>query len=323
MRFFFALGMAVLIVFSFFTLKIYAEFFGEIFSSKEIYTAARETGVANLPGALPKSTYLKFAFVGDIMLDRDVEKKIIRIGGEDFRFPFLLVSDELREYDLLFGNLEGPVSNKGYDVGSAVSFRMDVRALEGLKFAGFDVLSVANNHSGDWGQEAFLDTISNLKESGIVPIGENLEPKIINFKNLVVAFLAFSDFAGPGARASDENIVESVSKAKRQTDLIIVSIHFGEEYQKEPSVRQRRLAELAADSGADLVVGHHPHVSQTVEKYKNSYIAYSLGNFIFDQNFSEETMKGTLLEVEIKDKKILEVRPREVRLNENYQPIFD
>ncbi|KKU15929.1 MAG: Poly-gamma-glutamate synthetase complex A, partial [Candidatus Giovannonibacteria bacterium GW2011_GWB1_45_9b] len=133
---------------------------------------------------------------------------------------------------------------------------------------------------------------------------------------------AFSDFPGLGIRADDEVVKKGVSWAKSAADLIVVSFHFGEEYKKEPSLRQIKLAKIAIDAGADLVIGHHPHVTQPVEKYVDSYIAYSLGNFVFDQNFSEETMTGLLLEVEIRDKKILSVKTREIKLNLNYQPLF-
>lgn len=265
---------------------------------------------------------LKLAFVGDIMLDREVEKKILKEGGGDFRFPFLNIADQLSNYDFLFGNLEGPISSGGENVGSIYSFRMDPRAIDGLKFAGFDALSVANNHSGDWGREAFFDTLSILREAGIVPVGATTSPEIFGIKGVKISMLAFSDFPGPGIRADDELIKSSVSLARSSADLIVVSFHFGEEYQKLPTARQIELARLAVDFGADLVIGHHPHVSQPVEKYKNSYIAYSLGNFIFDQNFSEETMRGTLLEVEISDKTIFGAKPREVKLNSNYQPSF-
>jgi poly-gamma-glutamate synthesis protein (capsule biosynthesis protein) len=208
------------------------------------------------------------------------------------------------------------------DVGSKFSFRMDPEVVKGLKLAGFDALSVANNHSGDWGRAAFDDTISILNAAGIIPVGDGSEAKIYEAGGLKIALFAFSDFPGPGERAEDEAIKNGISNARNAADFIVVSFHFGEEYQEEPSQRQRRIAELAADSGADLVIGHHPHVSQPLEEYGDSYIAYSLGNFVFDQYFSEETMKGSLLEVGIKDGAIAGARLREVRLNENYQPHF-
>ena len=318
--FLFSLGFIILIIFSVFTARLYGDFLGTAFFSPEIYFAK---GAANVQEAVPQEKIIKLAFVGDIMLDRGVEQKILKEGSGDFAFPFLLIAQDLNIYDFLFGNLEGALSDKGKNVGSIFSFRMDPEAVKGLKFAGFDALSVANNHSGDWGREAFEDTVARLGEAEIFPVGESDAPKILEIGDFKMALVAFSDFPGPGLRAEEDIIKNTVEKARGQTDFVIASFHFGEEYQKEPSARQREMAELAVRSGASLVVGHHPHVSQPVEKYENAYIAYSLGNFVFDQYFSDETMRSVLLEVEIKDKKIVGVSERRFHLNENYQPIFD
>jgi len=288
----------------------------KIYLGPEVYFSERKHATP------ANSEIIKLAFVGDIMMDREVEKKILKEGAGDFRFPFLNIASELSEYDFLFGNLEGPISSRGKNAGSAYSFRMDARVIGGLKFAGFDAMSVANNHSGDWGKEAFSDTLSILREANIIPAGATTSPEIFEIKGLKLGLLAFSDFPGLGIRADDEVVKKGVSWAKSAADLIVVSFHFGEEYKKEPSLRQIKLAKIAIDAGADLVIGHHPHVTQPVEKYVDSYIAYSLGNFVFDQNFSEETMTGLLLEVEIRDKKILSVKTREIKLNLNYQPLF-
>lgn len=102
--------------------------------------------------------------------------------------------------------------------------------------------------------------------------------------------------------------------------MVIVSFHFGEEYQSKSNSIQKFWAKLAIDSGADLVIGHHPHVIQEIEKYKGKYIAYSLGNFVFDQGFSQETMRGLLLKVIIENGKIKEVIPIEIKINKFFQP---
>jgi poly-gamma-glutamate synthesis protein (capsule biosynthesis protein) len=120
---------------------------------------------------------------------------------------------------------------------------------------------------------------------------------------------------------SDKNIINSVKKARLDSDIVIASFHFGEEYQKLPNVYQERYAKLAVDSGADLIIGHHPHVVETLEKYRDSYIIYSLGNFIFDQYFSPDTMSGGLLEVKVntRTKKIENVALKKVSLNKWFQ----
>lgn len=275
------------------------------------------------------------AFAGDIMLDRGVKKVILREGNGNFGFPFSKIEKRLRSYDLLFANLEGPVSARGKDGGSVYSFRMAEETAEAIKNTGFDILSVANNHIGDWGAEAVFDTLFYLKSAGLKYAGAGLSreeasgTQVLEIKNTRFAFLAFTDISGIYTEKPDEifvsaadppEIIKQIQKAKSAADIIIVSFHFGEEYKAVPDERQKYLAYLAVDAGADLVIGHHPHVVQPIEKYKEAHIAYSLGNFIFDQNFSEETMRGMLLEVQVENKKITGVAPKNIVLNKDFQP---
>ena len=278
---------------------------------------------------------ITIALVGDVMLARGVEAAIRRYGQGDFQYPFLGISEQLRGYDLLFGNLEGPISDRGTDQLSRYSFRMDPRALGGLSSAGFDVIGVANNHIGDWGPEAIQDTLEGLSREGIGYVGAGITPSqayapfFVTIADTSIAFLAFTESLGgyvgaPGdpaiAVADGTKIRQSTERAESQADIVIVSFHFGEEYSAASSEHQRKTARLAVDAGADLVVGHHPHVAQPIEKYKGSYIAYSLGNFVFDQDFSEDTMRGLLFEVTIGGKTITAVRARDTRINKTFQP---
>jgi poly-gamma-glutamate synthesis protein (capsule biosynthesis protein) len=284
-------------------------------------------------------------FVGDIMLDRGVEVSVKKYGQDDWKFPFLKISDFLNEADILFGNLEGPISDKGRKVGTIYSFRADPKVVEGLKYAGFDILSVANNHIFDYAESAMADTFSLLKEAGIDYVGggfnesEAYSPKIREINGTKIAFLAFTNLCAPFWEATKENpgiacltanpidnqpekekIEKSIAKGREMADLVIVSMHFGEEYQASPTPEKKALAQLFIDAGADLVVGHHPHVAQPVEKYKSGYIAYSLGNFVFDQDFSEETMEGLLLKVIVENKKIRKAVPIEFKIDGFFQP---
>lgn len=275
-------------------------------------------------------------FVGDIMLDRGVEWQINRAGNGDFKFPFAKVTDEFTKADILFGNLESQISDKGYNAGSIYSFRADPKAMEGLVYAGFDVLSLANNHAFDYTSTALKDSMTRLKESKIDYVGagfnakEAYSPLIKNINGLKIAFLAFADFQiknwGAGensagiALLNEENLKQSVVSAKMQADLVVISLHFGDEYKTEPNERQKYFSHLAIDEGADLIVGHHPHVAEPIEQYKNGWIAYSLGNFVFDQSFSQETMQGKMLKIIIKGKTINKVIPIDVEINQNFQP---
>lgn len=287
---------------------------------------------------LPDKT-IAIVLVGDIMLNRGVEYMSKKEGGEDFRFPFLKIADDLKGADILFGNLEGPISDKGEKVDSIYSFRAEPRVSEGLTFAGFDILSIANNHIFDYGREALEDTFLRLKEAGIDYVGggfnevEAYSPIIKEVNQTKIAFLAYTNLGSPYWAATEidpgiawvdwqnmEKVKKDIQKAKSQADILIVSLHSGEEYSFEPTQFQIEFSKSAIDAGADLVLGHHPHVIQRNEKYKNGYIFYSLGNFVFDQGFFEETMRGQILKVLIENGKIKEVIPINIKINNYFQP---
>ncbi|PCI29750.1 hypothetical protein COB55_01595 [Candidatus Wolfebacteria bacterium] len=277
---------------------------------------------------------ITLGFVGDIMLARGIPISIEKYGSGDSQFIFSKL-EGLKKYDVLFGNLEGVISDKGKNVGSIYSFRMDPIFAPLLRRVGFDVLSVANNHSGDWSVTAFADSINKVRSAGIKTAGGGLNiieatsPSIIEVKGKQIGFIGFSD-VGPGwLRANDttagilivgNNDAEIISEAKDGVDVLIVSYHFGEEYKTESNNRQQMIARGAIDAGADIVIGHHPHVVQEIEVYKDGLIAYSLGNFIFDQSFSEETMRGMLLEIVINEDGTFSYHGKVVQMNEWYQP---
>lgn len=277
--------------------------------------------------------------VGDIMLDRGVKYMIDKYGKGDFDFVFSNIKNELSKADILFGNLEGPISDKGLRVGSIYSFRFSPITTLALKNAGFDILSIANNHMLDYQATALKDTMLNLKEAGIDFVGagndetEAFGLKIKEIQGVKIGFLGFENLGPVNWRAGEnkvgmawigwgdfEKIKQIVIESKAQVDVLAVSLHAGVEYQSLPDEFQKEFSKMAIDAGADLVLGHHPHVVQPLEKYNNGWIVYSLGNFIFDQYFSKETMEGGLLKVEIKNKKIDNAILKKVILNKYYQP---
>jgi|AntAceMinimDraft_9_1070365.scaffolds.fasta_scaffold01780_4 poly-gamma-glutamate synthesis protein (capsule biosynthesis protein) len=289
-------------------------------------------------------------FVGDIMLDRGVEDKIDKYGNGDFNFPFLKITDELKKSDLLFGNLEGPISDNGLRVGGTYCFRFEPKAIEGLVYAGFDVLSLANNHMLDYQGIALEDTMRILKENDIDYVGsgfnkeEAFSLKIKEINDTKIGFLAYTSLGPRSWRAGEEytgmswidykdisEVLEKVKESKEIVDILIVSLHSGKEYSEGPTSFQVSFAQSCIDSGANLIIGHHPHVVLGVEEYspsldasdeqsKNGWIAYSLGNFIFDQAFSERTMESTILKVKVRNKKIEEVFSEKLKLNQYFQP---
>jgi len=275
-------------------------------------------------------------FVGDVMLSRGIDYMVRKHGNGDFSYPFLKIADFLRDADLLFGNLEGPISERGKNQGSIYSFRAKPQAVQGLKFAGFDILSVVNNHILDWGRVALIDTLDILKTNGIASAGagrnyaEANEPAIINFEDTRIAFFAYTNLVSKSFSATKdsagisffdlERVKKSIAETRAETDIIIVSLHWGEEYKTKASDFQKKLAHELIDAGADLIIGHHPHVAQEVEQYRGKRIAYSLGNFVFDQNFSEDTRRGLMLKVTVQDKKISTVQPISIKFSPTFQP---
>lgn len=277
---------------------------------------------------------ISIIFTGDIMLDRGVEYKIEQHDNE-LNWPFNLLE---MKADLIVGNLEGQISDKGVNVGTIYSFRVNPGMINPLKEAGFNILNVNNNHFNDYTQTAFLDCLERLKENNIDYFGggkneeEAFSSLIKEINGTKIAFLSYMDLGTSYWRAQEdkagiawieeadlEKISQDIKKAKKEADILIVSMHSGTEYSQEISSFQEKLAKIAIDNGADLVIGHHPHVVQKYEEYKGKYIFYSLGNFIFDQSFSEETMTGMIVKITIQDKEIKEIYTQESKQNTEYQ----
>lgn len=278
----------------------------------------------SLPEVLPKEVSL--IAVGDVMFSRGVAKKIEK-NGEDY--PFSGVKDYLKTGDIVFANLETPITEGRAIKPGEMFFRTEPSLAQKLKDNNFSIVSLANNHTGNFGAHGLEQTFRYLGEAGIkyAGAGENANeantPIIIKVNDFNFAFLAYDDIdftpAEYGATEKrpgiaffyKDKMAGAIAIAKNQADFVIVSMHFGNEYQDLPSEKQKELAHFAVDSGADLIIGHHPHVVQPVEEYKGKYIFYSLGNFIFDQMWSTETRQGIAVKI-IFDKsgiKIQELKP--------------
>jgi poly-gamma-glutamate synthesis protein (capsule biosynthesis protein) len=265
---------------------------------------------ASVVDSIPKEKDLPqvtLGFAGDIMLDRGVKTSVKKNFDGDYAKLFENAG-ALAEPDITFANLEGPVSTKGVDKKNLYSFRMDPAVLPVIKNAGIDVVSFANNHVGDWGRAAFDDSLVQIKEAGLLACGagatkaEAARPAIIEDSGLRIGFLCFTD-VGPNdlaatetksgiLLASDPDFEKIISSARSEVNTLVVSFHWGDEYKPVHNAHQEELAKKAIDSGASMIVGHHPHVAQDIGEYKDASILYSLGNFIFDQYFSPETMQG-------------------------------
>jgi gamma-polyglutamate biosynthesis protein CapA len=274
---------------------------------------------AHTPAPEHKPVALTLLFVGDVMLDRGVEYGIRTYGKESWSWPFMPIAETLRRADILFGNLESQISDKGTKVGSIYSFRANPKAVQPLQHAGFDVMSTVNNHSYDYTKAAYLDSQSRLRQAGIMPADDTLA--IQQAKGTTIGFLAYSNFPGPAFVHSDNlrETLRAITQAKAKVDILVISLHAGKEYTKDPNEFQNMFAKKSIDAGADLIIGHHPHVLQPLEQYKHGWIVYSLGNFLFDQTFSEETMQGAIFQAKILDKKIQEVSLLPTRITKTFQ----
>ena len=253
------------------------------------------------------------ALVGDVMLAGNVGGMLERNG---YDYPYKHVGDYLRQADIAMGNLENPISERGEPADKQFVFRASPRVLPELSRSGFDVFSLANNHTLDYGWEALADTRHYLSQAGIRHVGSGVNaeeaytPVVIEKNGIRVASLAFSRVVPDGswkAKANSPGIadtydyrpaVEAIALAKEQADIVVVMAHWGLERKQEPEPYQRDLAKRYIDAGADLIVGSHAHVLQGVESYNGKWVAYSLGNFIFTVNAEAGKQHTAILQAE-------------------------
>lgn len=284
-----------------------------------------------------KEQVVEFIAVGDIMLSRGVAGKMRKYS---YDYPFAKTFEYLKTGDIVFGNLECPIVTGRPVQAKEMRFRADPQVVDALKKAGFTVFSLANNHMPDFGAKGITSTISLLDKAGIhhSGAGENLEqaekPALFESKGIKFALLAYNDSdVVPDSYEASKNhhgtnimnidrMKKSVAEIKKSVDFVIVSMHSGIEYKATPNQRQINFARAAIDAGADLVIGHHPHWVQTIEKYNGKYIIYSLGNFIFDQMWSQETREGLAVKIFISKSGIHKIDFMPVLINDYCQPQF-
>lgn len=258
-----------------------------------------------------------FVAVGDIMLSRGVARAIDAAGRPEY--PFTKLSDVLLSSDFNFGNLEGPISGNDRRTGKGLIFNTRRDHVKGLTTFNFKVISLANNHALDQGLKSLRFTRQFLDQMGIqyVGAGDDLarawEPAVMTANGIRIAFVgaSYTSYNDGGAsrsvsiaRMEDESLLRaSMQKARSESDLVVVSMHAGNEYTRKPNRSQIAFAKAAIDAGADVVIGSHPHWIQRMEFYRGRPIFYSLGNFIFDQPWPE-TRTGLMLKVIVKKQEL-------------------
>ena len=255
---------------------------------------------------------VEIVIVGDVLPHNKAQQQLLRKQS-----PFGDFTNDLLKADISLGNLECVISSKGQPEQKPFTFRASPKILPELKRY-FTGMSIANNHSVDYGTEAFVDMLNlagkiNLPLfGGGVNIMEAHRPLVIRKNNKLIAVLGYNDFLPryfealhdqPGIAWLDDDIAHQVIYNVRKSikpDLLIVMPHWGIEEEKQPTSRQRATAQKLLDFGADVVVGGHPHVTQGHEIYNGKLIVYSLGNFLFDEYTSNpETRKSWLLRLQL------------------------
>jgi poly-gamma-glutamate synthesis protein (capsule biosynthesis protein) len=237
---------------------------------------------------------IRLLFVGDIMLDRNVLNRTV-VAKSD-RYPFeKLPLGWFDTYDYAVANLEGPLTATRRPPEKSIDFQFDpARWIPVLKATGIDAFSQANNHALDQGAEGYADSVQRLKRAGFLVFGHQVQDGDIAFatttiRGKTVGFLGYN----VTDNVLDKEAARAVfQRAKPEVDWLLVFMHWGTEYHDAPDPSQVELAHWFIDEGADAVIGGHPHWVQGISSYKGKPIVYSLGNFVFDQDWSEETKQG-------------------------------
>lgn len=278
------------------------------------------------PTAAPTPTVaakkLNVVAVGDIMLGRKVGK-LLEKSSKGYEYSFEQVAETLKKGDVIFGNIESPVtaSEKSLSRGHKIILKCSPKAMSAIKAAGFNLLSIANNHMMDYYDKGMLDTIDILNKNGIAFSGggKNLEEArklaIVEKNGLKYGVLSYTDMAeftyvGPPniSYAAGKNkagvaprklelILEDIARVRSQVDILAISLHWGVEESFTIPASQVEFAHKLIDSGADVILGHHPHQFQGIEVYKGKPVIYSMGNFLFDQN-DPENQESFILNME-------------------------
>lgn len=294
-------------------------------------------------GNIPQGKIVTVVSTGDISLAGEINDLSIN-RYKNFIWPFQKIASLLRQADISIVNLEsllfpGCVSSspKYYILCGNSKF------IDGLAYAGIDVVNVANNHIIDYGKETALEEIKLLKKAGFVVSGVDGD-SFMNVKNIKVGFLGFNDIkynyieyakekeAETLTYQSDDisNLVSLIKLMKQKSDIVIVSFHWGREYTDIVTERQRYLAHTAIDSGADLVLGNHPHWIQPIEVYRDKLIVYSHGSLVFNQknfelanNSSEQTKIGLVGKYYFSDNRIIGVEFIPIKIDDNKPNLMD
>jgi len=244
---------------------------------------------------------VRLFFVGDIMLGRDVENYLDREGSD---YPFRQLGDLLEAPDLMVGNFEGIVQEPHIQAPS-MTFQFSIRReyLHALRDAGFDILSLSNNHSSDYGDTARARTQELCVAYGLSCVGDarRVATQVYEVEGTRVGILFGHTTWG---NQTNDSFVTAMHELQSDSDVQIAYMHWGDEYALIHNANQQALAEALIDAGGDAIIGHHPHVVQDIAVYNGRPIFYSLGNFIFDQYWNEHVRTQLGLAVTVTENEI-------------------
>lgn len=294
------------------------------------------------PSSRSGAGFVELVAVGDLSLGDSsqavgsgVHTMFERVRGQNGTYPFECVGSLFGGAGIVFGNLETVLSHSDLRRWSVSSMEMrgHPQAAERLARAGFTVLNVANNHVMQYGMSAFSETVQALRRHGLGVVGlassdhRDTVPHVVSVNGVSVTFLGFAferdKYAQgpvPYAFGPDCEIVRQVENAKKQTDVVVCSVHWGLEFVRHPSIEEEDLGRRLVDAGADLVLGHHPHVARRVERHGRGLIAYSLGNFVFDMLWSPWLRTGLVLRVRLSRHGIQDYKTELVWIGDDFQP---
>lgn len=242
-------------------------------------------------------------FVGDVMLDRNVSLHALESGVENL---FAGAQGLFAGHDAVVGNLEGTITTEqsiAQRDHTILRFTFDPRFADVLKSAGFTVLGSANNHALDFGKSGYVQTVEALQRAGIMQFGapfndENISAQI-PIRNKMLCMVGYHELF----KSDPTSVLAEIVRIRPSCSYIVLMTHWGIEYQHAPSTQQVALAHEFIDAGVDVIIGAHPHVVEPLEIYNNHAIFYSLGNFLFDQGFSPQVMRGLAVDITFADAK--------------------
>ncbi|TNJ63471.1 CapA family protein [Paenibacillus hemerocallicola] len=267
-----------------------------------------------------KSFKVKLSAVGDVLIHSSVYKDAQTPEGYDFKPMFEPVKRYIEDADIALANQESMIGGEELGLSDYPRFNGPAEVGDALKDAGFDVVNLANNHTLDRGEQAVLNTIRRYKDLGMVYTGaymsddDRRQLRTLDKNGISFAFLSYTygtnGIPVPEGKEYLLNIIDlpkirkEVAEARKQADVVVVSFHFGQEYADMPNDEQKEVARAAAEAGAAVVIGHHPHVLQPAEWIgtadgRQAFVVYSLGNFIAAQEGDRKRIGGIIqLEVE-------------------------